>query len=127
MKRPFGVILIMAMLLGAYAPATFADAGNGADSFDSNCAECHSVANPLRNKKGPGLFGISGRPAAQLADFDYSDALKASGITWTKTTLDAYIKHPKGLVPGGKMKFDGLDDAKERSDLIEFLESRKKD
>jgi len=115
----------MAALLGGFASAALADVGKGADSFDENCAECHSLANPPRNKKGPGLFGIFGRPAAQVAGFDYSEALKASGITWSAATLDAYIKHPKGFVPGGKMKFDGLEDAKERADLIEFLQSKK--
>lgn len=107
------------------APIAWADADRGADSFDANCAECHSVSSSLRNKKGPSLFGIVGRPAAKVPGFDYSDALKASGIIWTRDRLDAYITAPKSLVPGGKMKFDGLDNATERSDLIDFLEHSK--
>ncbi len=116
--------MFCAALLGAYAPTAPANVDKGADSFDSNCAECHSLANPVRNKKGPGLFGIVGRPAAKVPGFSYSDALSASGISWTPDKLDAYVTRPKGLVPGGKMKFDGIDDAAERKDLIEFLSTR---
>ena len=106
------------------APAR-ADVNKGADSFDSNCAECHSVAKTLKNKKGPSLYGIVGRTAATVPGFEYSDGMKAAGYAWDQARLDAYIAAPKKAVPGGKMKFDGLDDAAERADLIEFLQQQK--
>jgi cytochrome c len=110
----------------SFVPApVYADADKGADSFDSNCAECHSVASPPRNKKGPSLFGIIERPAGKIDGFDYSDGLKASGIVWSKEKIDAYITAPKAVIPGGKMKFDGLSDAAERRDLIDFLATKK--
>lgn len=96
------------------------DATKGADIFDGQCAECHSVK-PGKNKKGPSLFGVVGRKAGSIADYSYSDAMKNSGITWTPEKLDEYITHPKKTVPGYKMKFDGLDDAAQRADLIQFL------
>lgn len=96
------------------------DATKGADVFDGQCAECHSVK-PGKNKKGPSLFGVVGRKAGSVADYSYSDAMKNSGITWTSEKLDEYITHPKKTVPGDKMKFDGLDDAAQRADLIQFL------
>lgn len=98
-----------------------ADAGRGADVFDENCAECHSVAPSLKNKKGPSLYGVVGRAAGQVAGFSYSDALLASGIHWTPERIDAYVQAPKTIIPGGKMKFDGLSKAGERADLIDFL------
>lgn len=119
-----GLAAIVTTLLLAAAPAR-ADVDKGADSFDANCAECHSLATPPRNKKGPSLVGVFGRSAATVPGYEYSDAMKNSKITWTRDQLDAYIKLPKAAVPGGKMKFDGLSDAKERSDLIDFLETRK--
>ena len=117
------VLTLVAFLLTAAAPA-LADADRGADSFDANCAECHSVSKALRNKKGPTLFGVVGRRSASMSGFEYSDAMRAAGFDWTRDRLDAYVASPKKAVPGGKMKFDGVDDAGERADLIDFLEKQ---
>lgn len=114
-----------ALLLVSLAAQAAGDAGRGADSFDANCAECHSIARTLKNKKGPSLFGIVGKPAATAAGFEYSPALKAAGFVWTPDKLDAYAAAPKKLVPEGKMKFDGIPDAAERADLIAFLAEQK--
>ena len=98
-------------------------AGNverGADVFDAQCAECHSVK-PGKNKKGPSLFAILGRHAATVPDFVYSDAMKASNITWTPDKIGAYVNAPKTVVPGGKMKFDSKLSADEVADLLAFL------
>ncbi len=98
-------------------------AGNverGGDVFDAQCAECHSVkAN--KNKKGPTLFAVIGRKAGTVPDVVYSDALKASNIVWTPDKVEAYVANPKGVVPGGKMKFDGKLSAQENADLLTFL------
>ena len=107
------------------SPASAADATAGADSFDANCSDCHSLAKPLKNKKGPSLVGVLGRPSASVPGFDYSDAMKAANLKWTADKLDAYIANPKAVVPEDKMKFKGLPDAKERGDLIEFLSQQK--
>ena len=97
-----------------------ADVDKGKDVFATECAECHS-AREGKNKKGPSLFGVVGRKAATVADASYSDALKASGITWTPDKIDAYVTAPKKLVPGGKMKYDGLASAAERAELLAYL------
>ena len=71
---------------------------------------------------GPTLTGVNGRKAGTVASFaGYSDAMKASGITWTPEKIDAYITAPKKVVPGGKMKYDGLGDAQGRADVIAFV------
>ena len=44
------------------------------------CAGCHQLQN---NSVGPHHCGVVGRPAGSVPDFDYSEAMKASGITWT--------------------------------------------
>ena len=74
-----------------------------------------------KNKKGPTLFAILGRKAATQPDAVYSDALKGSGISWTADKLDPYITNPRKFVVGGKMKYDGLENAAERADLIAYL------
>ena len=117
---------LAAALFGCTLAAQAAgDAERGGDVFDANCAECHSVAPTLKDKKGPSLFGIFGRPAGQRPGYDYSAALKGSGIVWNTEALDTYSRAPKERVPGGKMKSDGLQDAGERADLLAFLAAQK--
>lgn len=118
-SKPALLFALLAVSLSFQARA----AGNveaGKDVFATECAECHSVREG-KNKKGPSMFAVVGRKAASIADATYSDSLKASGITWTPDRLDAYITAPKKLVPGGKMKYDGLASATERADLLAYL------
>ena len=113
---------LMLAALGALSLQAHAsgDVEKGKDVFSTECAECHSVREG-KNKKGPSLFAVVGRKAATVADATYSDALKASGILWSPDKVDAYVTAPKKLVPGGKMKYDGLASAAERADLIAYL------
>ena len=50
------------------------DADNGAIIYQDACGQCHQLT-PGLNKKGPQLMNIYGAKAAQLADYDYSEAL----------------------------------------------------
>lgn len=118
----FAKYIIVSCILSV--PVLAADAKLGADSFDANCADCHSVAKPLKNKKGPGLTGVVNRKAGTVDGYNYSDAMKSADFNWTLEKLDAYIKNPKQVVPNDKMKFKGLADDKERQDLIAFLQEQ---
>ncbi len=100
------------------------DAKKGADVFAGECGDCHSPKEG-KAKKGPPLFGVIGRKAGTVADFNYSEAMKQSGITWSPDKIDLYITRPKKMVPGGKMKYDGLDDANARADVIAYIQSLK--
>lgn len=116
--------LVGICLLAAAGQVLAGDVKKGADVFAEECGDCHSVKEG-KAKKGPPLFGINGRKAASVADFDYSDAMKQSGIAWTADKIDAYITHPRKVVPGGKMKYDGLDNAAARADVIAYVMSLK--
>ena len=112
---------LLALLLAAGAAQAGGDARRGADVFAEECGDCHS-AQPGKDKKGPTLTGVNGRPAGSVPSFSgYSPAMKGSGITWTPEKIDAYITAPKKVVPGGKMKYDGLGDAQARADVIAFV------
>lgn len=114
-------IAILALLSLSGAVHASGDANRGADAFAEECGDCHSAV-PGKNKKGPSLTGINGRKAGTVASFEgYSDAMKQSGITWTPEKIDAYITQPRKVVPGGKMKYDGLADANARADVIAYL------
>ena len=84
------------------------------------CKTCHTLE-AGKNKVGPSLAGVMGRAAASLADFNYSDAMKASGLTWDEETLDEYLADPKGKIPGNKMVFPGLKKEDDRENLIAYL------
>lgn len=118
------------LALGLIFAATAAQsgaAGNAAAGgrvFEEECAECHTVTG--KNKKGPSLRGVIGRKAGTQPGFaDYSDPVKNSNLVWTAEELDKYLTRPKQFSPSIKMKYDGLDDAKARADLIEYLTSKK--
>ena len=85
------------------------------------CAACHSLERG-RNMTGPSLAGVWGRKAGTLDSFErYSPALKSSGIVWSEKSLDPWLKSPQTVVPGNRMTFPGIPDAKDRADLIAFL------
>jgi cytochrome c len=118
------IALLLAVLaiapLGAGTAHANGDVKAGAKVFADECAECHSMKEG-RNRKGPSIFGVVGRKAGTLSDYDYSDAIKRSGIVWNDDRLDAYLASPNKLVPGGKMRYDGLSNATARRDLLAYL------
>ena len=73
------------------------------------CGACHEVT-PGAVSLGPNLAGVVGRKAG-TTDYDYSPAMKGSGLTWTPDQLQAFIVNPAKVVPGTKMDFDGASDA----------------
>lgn len=111
-------------LLPSAALALDGDAARGKRVFQ-RCYACHSVdPNEKTKLQGPSLFAITGRPAAAIADFEYSDAMKekaANGLVWDAATLDLYIADPDSVVPGTRMSVPPLRDQQERADLIAYL------
>jgi cytochrome c len=85
------------------------------------CAACHSID---ENDLGPRHRGVVGRPAGSISDYNYSPALKNSGLTWDEATLDRWLTNPSELVPGTKMFFK-IDDAQSRADVIAYLKDLK--
>ena len=84
------------------------------------CQACHSLE-PGKNGLGPSLSEIVGKKASTVANYNYSPAMKGSGLTWDITTLDAYLSDPQKSVPGNKMPFPGLKTENERNAVIAFL------
>src|SRR5689334_4064670 len=113
-----GGVLITALVTAR--PATAADAAKGADLFNTTCTTCHSVQ-PGKNKLGPSLYGVVGRRAGSVRDYEYSDAMKGSGITWDAASLDKYLTNPGGFIRGVRMRFAGLGSPAARADIIAFL------
>ena len=111
------------LVLIAMCPARAADIEAGKTDF-KKCALCHTTE-AGKNKIGPSLFGVVGRKAGTLDNFNYSEAMKKYDHTWDPATLDTYLADPRAVVPGTKMIFPGIKDEKERQDVIAYLETLK--
>ena len=108
------------------ATALAQDVTAGEASF-RKCAPCHSIGPDAANKVGPLLNGLDGRKSGTVAEFNYSDANKASGITWSEAVFKEYIKDPRAKVPGTKMVFAGIKSEREVGDLWAYVSQFDKD
>jgi cytochrome c len=113
----------LVMALPAVASAQDAEAGK---SVFNKCRACHDIGEGAKNKVGPHLNNIFGRKAGSVEGFNYSDAMKNSGIVWDEASIDAYVADPKGKIPGNKMVFVGIKDEADRKNLIAFLKAQAK-
>ncbi|MGE0750537.1 MAG: copper-containing nitrite reductase [Variibacter sp.] len=84
------------------------------------CQACHSIE-AGKNGLGPSLAGVVGAKAGHVSNYNYSPAMKGSGLTWDAATLDRYLADPQKVVPGNKMPFPGLKSENERQSVIAFL------
>jgi len=110
-------------LLGAACTADIAAAElqRGALLFQT-CSACHSV---LGDGVGPDLAGIYGKKAASRPDFNYSSAMRASGLVWDEPTLSAFIGNPQALVKGTTMTFPGYPKAADVDAVVSYLKALK--
>ena len=91
----------------------------------AQCSSCHAVQAGSHGI-GPSLAGVFGAKAGHVGDaYKYSDALKASGLTWDEATLDEWLIMPSRKVPGTKMVYAGQPDPAKRKELIEYLKTLK--
>ena len=113
-------MLCAALILAATAQARAQDAAAGEQSF-KKCFPCHSIGEGAKNKVGPELNGLDGRHSGTAPGYIYSAANKNSGIVWSEQTFKEYITDPRAKIPGTKMIFPGISNAKERDDLWAYL------
>jgi cytochrome c len=117
------IFTAIAVLILLSQTASAADAARGEQRFRVMCATCHAV-DPAQKKAAMHLKGIVGRKAASVEGANYSAAMKASGWTWDKAKLDAYLADPRKALPG-TTKMVGVANAADRADIIAYLETLK--
>jgi cytochrome c len=92
-------------------------------AFNNACRTCHTVREG-DNRLGPSLYGVIGRKAGSLPNYNYSESMKKADIVWDKNNLGRFITNPDAAVPGNSMKpYGGIASAEERAKIIAFLES----
>ncbi|MGC5700086.1 cytochrome c family protein [Pseudomonas sp. NFXW11] len=114
-------LVLGANLLGS--PALAGDAEAGGKLFKRLCSGCHNIGPNVRSSFGPQLNGIIERPAGSATDYQYSTAMKSSGIVWTRDKLIQYLEDPKAVVPGTRMIFWGLSDEEKIDNLLAYLQT----
>lgn len=88
------------------------------------CAACHSTQ-PGKTIIGPSLAGVYGHKAGQVPGFQFSDAMKNSGLVLNEKGLDRFLADPKGTVPGTIMAFAGIKDEDQRKSVVDYLKTLK--
>lgn len=110
------------------SPGLAGDTTKGAKVY-KKCVSCHMIGEKAKNRVGPQLNGIIGRPIASVGDYKYSKALVKYGEaekTWREDNLAAYLESPRKVVKGGRMAFAGLRKQKDRDDVIAYLKQAAK-
>jgi cytochrome c2 len=88
----------------------------------NQCTACHSTA-PGKTIIGPSLAGVYGHKAGQVPGFQFSDAMKNSGMVLNEKNLDAFLANPTAKVPGTTMTFAGIKDEEQREAIIKYLKT----
>lgn len=122
MRPALLVLPLLLLAAGARAAPPAAEAAAGQAIFDRTCRNCHSLEVGV-NKVGPSLWHVVGRPSASVEGYEYSPAMRALRATWTPEALNVYLQNPRGDVHGAKMFFKGLADARDRANVIAYLQS----
>jgi cytochrome c len=121
---PMRYAIPLVVLMISVAPvARAADVAAGRAIFDTTCGNCHSLRVGV-NEVGPSLWHVIGRPAASVPGYMYSNAMKRMDTNWTKEALNAYLAEPRADVHGAEMFFKGLPNARDRANIIAYLQSQ---
>jgi cytochrome c2 len=118
-------LVVAATILFAGTPTPAAPRSAGERAYQK-CYSCHATERGKNDLEGPSLHGIIGRRVAAVRGFEYSRPMRAYARKhprWNERLLDRYIADPEAAIPGTRMNFPGMRDAKERKALLEYLKS----
>ena len=99
------------------------DLAHGEKVF-KKCTACHMIAVDGKNKIGPNLWGVIGRKAGSVSDYNYSKAMVAYAKNWSFEEMNLYLIKPQAYIKGTKMAFAGLRKEKDRASVILYMNSK---
>src|SRR3990172_5207857 len=93
---------VFTLLCAGPTIATAGDLAEGEKVF-AKCKTCHAVGPSAKNKIGPILNGVVGRPWGVIEGYKYSEGsegtlraiTEAEPMIWDVKTLTAYVRKPK--------------------------------
>jgi len=113
MHKPFvSILTIVASVLLAtavhaqeYTDANLeqADVEAGEQSWQQNCAFCHTVGKGQAAMVGPNLHQLFKRKIGTQEGFEYSEALLNDQRQWSPVLFAQYVQSPQATIPGNVM------------------------
>jgi cytochrome c2 len=113
------ILLLLALVVFPRISRAGEEEDRGKHLFEKRCTGCHSLD---RNKEGPRLGGVYGRPAGTAPGFKYSSALKAVHFVWDDARLEQWLTDTQSLVEDNNMDFH-VPKVDERAAIILYLKS----
>ena len=95
------------------------------EKLSKACAACHSFDKGGPNKIGPNLWNTYSNKKGHTAGFAYSEALLATGGTWSVDSLNEFLWKPKKYAPGTKMNYIGMKKPEDRAAMVKYLQTLK--
>ncbi len=121
MVRVMTALALGVAVAAAPSAALAGDAKAGQSVYKAKCAMCHGDTAKSPAGLGPRLFGVMGRKAGSLPAYNYSPAMKASGLTWNPETMKRYLAAPQSVVRGNKMPMAPMASAPDRDNVTAYL------
>jgi cytochrome c len=110
-------MLLLALVVFPKMSSAAEGTDRGKELFEKRCTGCHALG---RNKEGPNLLGVYGRPAGTAPSFNYSTALRSSHFVWNEQRLEQWLTDTQSLVEDNNMDFH-VPKAEERTEIIRYL------
>ena len=121
MNRLTQQFVLMLIATGLTIPTAQSEALSGEQLYDIACKTCHSLGSAPDHRVGPPLGNLLDRKAAAVEGYRYSEALRASGWSWTLPTLLAWLSDPDTAIPNNAMNYVNALTAEEGQRLAEWL------
>ncbi len=126
-------LIATSAILASLPMMTLAQDVEKGETIFNKCKACHQIGEGAKNRIGPVLTGVVGRPAGSVEDFRYSKSMKNAGVTglvWDEVLLFDYLADPTAFLRSflddrkakAKMSFQ-LKDEQDRRDVIAYLET----
>jgi len=80
-----------------------ADVAAGEQSWQQNCAFCHTVGKGQAAMVGPNLYQLFKRKVGTQDGFEYSEALLKEQRQWAPVLFAQYVQSPQATIPGNVM------------------------